>query len=165
MTNFKTLLAAAALAIAFPAPTCTAQARPLALTPDLCGIHGNDGVWHNITAAETRRIQKYCDDRTRKAIASDPGSYVLGRIEKADPVQGDPNSKFYHWIKSLDAEPNASNYFDARSDIGKKILKVCYVNSVCALRISIRKSWELNLDHATFWIAKVSGVTRMGSRQ
>ena len=118
-------------------------------------------MWNNITEADSNRIGKYCDELRRQGIANEPSSYFLGRIEKADPVPDDPNSKFYYWFRDLRADAGDGWYFDSRSNIGKKIMKVCNIGSTCVLKIVVRKSWELNVDHATFWIAKVTEVKRM----
>ena len=48
-------------------------------------------------------------------------------------------------------------YFDGNSGTGQKILKVCKVGRLCAMKVAVEKSWEHNVDHATFWIRKIVG--------
>jgi|SRR5580704_8391953 hypothetical protein len=65
------------------------------------------------------------------------------------PIEGEPASEHYYLI--------GGNYFDGNSAIGQKILKVCKVGQLCAVKVGVGKSWEHNVDHATFWITKIVG--------
>jgi hypothetical protein len=82
-------------------------------------------------------------------INSDPGHDLIGKVEKAHPIEGEPASEHYYLI--------GGTYFDGNSAIGQKILKVCKVGQLCAVKVGVEKSWEHNVDHATFWITKIVG--------
>jgi hypothetical protein len=99
------------------------------------------------------RLQRYCATLRQQAIASDPGNGLIGKLDKADPISGEPASQRYYWIVT----PDGQTYFDGSSDIGRKILKVCRVGRLCAVKVGVEKSWEHNVDHATFWITKIIG--------
>jgi len=86
-------------------------------------------------------------------IASDPGHGLIGKLEKADPIDGEPASQHYYWIVTKDTQ----TYFDGNSAIGQRILKVCKIGQLCAVTVGEEKSWEHNVEHATFWITKLIG--------
>jgi hypothetical protein len=89
----------------------------------------------------------------QRLINSDLGHDLIGRLEKAAPIEGEPASQHYYWIVKGDGH----TYFDGNSVIGQKILKVCKVGQLCAVKVGEERSWEHNVDHATFWITKIVG--------
>jgi hypothetical protein len=103
----------------------------------------------------TPALMRYCVKLRKEMIASDPGHYVIGKIENADPIDGEPASNHYYWINELNE--NGVLYFDGHSTIGRKILNICKVGQLCAVKVGVEKSWEHNVDHATFWISKIVG--------
>jgi hypothetical protein len=117
----------------------------VAFSPSDCGIGNQVG---------TPALRQYCAKLRQKAIASDPGHGLIGRLEKAEPIEGEPASQHYYWIRAGDGDPT---YFDGNSVIGQRILKACKVGQVCAAKVSTEKNWEHNVDHATFWITRVIG--------
>jgi hypothetical protein len=98
-------------------------------------------------------LEQYCAKLRQKQIASDPGHALIGKLDKADSIPGEPASQRYYWIVTGDGQI----YFDGSSDIGQKILKVCKVGRLCAVKVGVEKSWEHNVDHATFWTTKIVG--------
>jgi hypothetical protein len=125
----------------------------LAWTPEDCGP--SDGA----NAAPGPR--KYCENLRKRLIASDPGHYIMGKLENAPSIDGEPNSQHYYWINKMDN--SSPTYFDGQSSIGQRILKVCTVGRLCELKIGIEKTWEHNLDHATFWISKLVAVKQINN--
>ena len=116
-----------------------------AFSPSDCGIDGQ---------VDKPSLRQYCARLREKAIASDPGHGLIGTLEKADPIIGEPASQHYYWIVTTDGQ---QIYFDGNSVIGQRILKVCKVGQLCAVKVGQEKSWEHNVDHATFWITKIIG--------
>ena len=117
-----------------------------AFSPADCGVTDTPG---------SPGLQRYCAKLRQQAIASDPGHALIGRLEKADPITGEPASQYYYWI--IPGDGSANLYFDGNSVTGQKILKVCKVGRLCAMKVAVEKSWEHNMDHATFWISKIVG--------
>jgi hypothetical protein len=101
----------------------------------------------------TSALQRYCARLGQKVIKSDPGHGLIGRLDKAAPIEGEPDSQHYYWIVTGDGH----TYFDGNSIIGRKILKVCKIGELCAMKVGAKKSWEHSVDHATFWITKIVG--------
>jgi hypothetical protein len=127
------------------ATTALLWTSALAFSPSDCGISGE---------AEKPGLRQYCAGLRQKAIASDPGHGLIGKLEKADSIQGEPASEHYYRIVTGDGQ---QTYFDGSSVIGQKILKVCQLGRLCSVKASVEKSWEHNVGHATFWITKVLG--------
>jgi hypothetical protein len=111
-----------------------------AFSPADCGIEAGP---------DKAGLPQYCARLRQNMIASDPGHGLIGTLEKADPIEGEPASQHYYWIQQT--------YFDGNSSIGRKILKACTVGRLCAIKVGVEKSWEHNLSHATFWITKIVG--------
>ena len=116
-----------------------------AFTPSDCSVSDKRGG--------SRALAKYCAQLRLHAIKSAPAYELSGVIERADPIEGEPKSAHYFWIKGADE----TLYFDGVSDIGRRILTACKVGQRCIVKIVGEKSWEHNLDHATFWIARLDG--------
>jgi hypothetical protein len=116
----------------------------LAFSPDDCGISNQLG---------TPALGRYCAGLRQNAINSDPGHGLIGKLEKAYPIKGEPASQHYYWIVTEDSQ----TYFDGNSVIGQKILKVCKVGQLCAVKVGEERSHEHNLDHPTSWITKIVG--------
>lgn len=116
-----------------------------AFSPGDCGIEAQ--------VDNTPALQRFCANLRQKAINSDPGHDLTGRLEKAAPIEGEPASQYYYWI----VEGDQQTYFDGNSVVGQKILKVCKVGRLCALKGGTERSWQHNVDHATFWITKIVG--------
>jgi hypothetical protein len=115
-----------------------------AFSPSDCGIE---------SGSNASGLRQYCATLRREMIAADPGGGLIGKLDKADPISGEPASQHYYWIVT----PDGQTYFDGSSAIGRKILKVCKVGRLCAVKVGVEKSWEHNVDHATFWITKIIG--------
>jgi hypothetical protein len=77
----------------------------LAWTPEDCGP--SDGA----NAAPGPR--KYCENLRKRLIASDPGHYIMGKLENAPSIDGEPNSQHYYWINKMDN--SSPTYFDGQS--------------------------------------------------
>jgi hypothetical protein len=116
-----------------------------AFSPSDCGITNQIG---------TSALQRFCARLSQKLVNSDPGHGLIGKLEKAAPIEGEPASLHYYWITTKDG---GHTYFDANSIIGQKILKVCKVDQLCAMNVGEKKSWEHTVDHSTFWITKILG--------
>jgi hypothetical protein len=119
-----------------------------AFTPKDCEVTDRPG---------SRTLVAYCARLAKEAAKATPPEDIIGRIDKAEPIPGEPASKhFYEIHESADSSPY---YFDGNSAIGRRILKACDAGegNLCRLKISIEKSWEHKLDHATFWVTKVTG--------
>ena len=110
---------------------------------------------HGISSTLLPHFKQQVRGRFYEKIASDPGHALIGRLEKADPITGEPASQYYYWI--IPGDGSANLYFDGNSVTGQKILKVCKVGRLCAMKVAVEKSWEHNMDHATFWISKIVG--------
>jgi hypothetical protein len=111
-----------------------------AFSPGDCGIEG---------PVSTPALEQYCSSLRENLIDSDPDHDLIGRLEKAVPFEGEPDSQHYYWIGGI--------YFDGNSVIGQKILKVCKVGRLCAVKAGRERSWEHNINHATMWITKIVG--------
>jgi hypothetical protein len=109
-----------------------------------CGISDKIG---------TPALNRYCTKLHQKMINSDPGHGSIGKLEKATPFEGEAASQHYYWIVTKDGH----TYFDGNSIIGRKILKVCSVDHLCAMNIGIEKSRKHDVGHAMFWITKIIG--------
>ncbi len=117
------------------------SASALAFSPRDCGIEAD--------VINTTGLQHFCAKLRQRLINSDPGHGLIGKVEKATPIEGEPASEHYYLI--------GGTYFDGNSFIGQKILKVCKVNHLCAVKVGVERSWEHNVDHATLWITKIVG--------
>ena len=78
--------------------------RAFAFSPDDCGITDKPG---------TPALQRYCSSLRQKAINSDPGHILSGKLEKAAPIEGEPASQHYFWIDPGNGE--SKTYFDGNS--------------------------------------------------
>jgi hypothetical protein len=112
----------------------------LAFSPRDCGIEAN--------VDNSAGLQQFCA-RIRGKLINDPGHGLIGKVEKATSIEGEPASEHYYLL--------GETYFDGNSFIGHKILKVCKVGHLCAVKAGVERNWEHNLDHATFWITKIIG--------
>jgi hypothetical protein len=84
-----------------------------AFSPSECGITNKIG---------TPALNRYCTRLRKKSIDADPGHGLIGKLEKAAHIEGEPASQHYYWITTKDG---AHTYFDANSAIGRTILKEC----------------------------------------
>jgi hypothetical protein len=133
-------IAVSLLLILFASPAISADDLKRPFSPSDCGVTDRVG---------TPKLQQYCARLRQKMIDSDPGHGLIGKLEKADPIEGEPASQHYYWIGGV--------YFEGNSEIGRKILRACEVGRLCAAKVVEAKNWEHNVGHATFWIVKIIG--------
>src|SRR4051794_18094921 len=103
------IAAACAMAIALMLQ-CEVVTGAFAFSPGDCGITDQSG---------TASLKRYYARLREKLVNSDPERALIGKLEKAVPIDGEPASQHYYWIVT----ESAPTYFDGESSIGQKILK------------------------------------------
>jgi hypothetical protein len=132
--------------VVIPITIALMSTSAFAFFPADCGVTDKVG---------THALGRYCAILMQKAINSDAGQGLIGRLEHAAPIEGEPGSRDYYWVATENGV--APIYFDGNSVIGRKILKMCTLGRLCAIKVGIKKTWEHNVDHAMFWITKIVG--------
>jgi hypothetical protein len=96
-------------------------------------------------------LRQYRTKLRREAIASDPG--MIGKLDKADPFRGSLLHNVIigslHRMDKLISTAILPWTKDIESMQGRSAL--------CSTKVGVEKSWEHNVDHATFWITKIIG--------